>query len=81
MNTTKVSVIVETKVAEQELEEDDYPMYLAEDDVNEEQIFLMSAKLHNLLLNLTTGDANAVVRRCRGRHGLLVSKIRAEKSK
>ena len=30
--------------------------------------------MHNLLLNLTTGEANAVVRRCRGRHGLLAWK-------
>ncbi len=31
-------------------------------------------KLHNLLLNITTGEAHAVVRRCRGRHGLLAWK-------
>lgn len=74
VQAAKVLDIVETKVVEQELVEDDYPTYLVEDDVNEEQIVLISTKLHNLLLNLTTGEANAVVRRCRGRHGLLAWK-------
>ena len=74
VKAARVLDVVETKVAEQELEEEDYPTYLAEDDVDEEQIVLISTKLHNLLLNLTIGEANAVVRRCRGRHGLLAWK-------
>ena len=56
-DTTAARVLdnVETKIGEQELEEEDYPTYLAEDYVTEEQIVLMGAKMHNLLLNLTTG--------------------------
>ena len=34
----------------------------------------MGAKLHNLLIGLTTGEANAIVRRCRDAHGLLAWK-------
>jgi hypothetical protein len=60
-----------TKVAEAELEEDDFAALLTEDDLDEHSITLVSSKMHNLVLHLTTGEANAVVRRCRGRHGLL----------
>ena len=74
VEAAKVLDVVETKVTEQVLDEDDYPTYLVEENVDEEQIVVFSTKLHNLLLNLTTGEANAVVRRCRGRHGFLAWK-------
>ena len=75
MLAASVLDVVETQVSETNLEEDGYCVYVAEDDTcSEDQISKISTKLHNLLLNLTTGEANAVVRRCRGRHGLLAWK-------
>ena len=48
---------------------------MAEDDTcSEVQIIKIRTKLHNLLLILATGEANTVVERCRGRHGLLAWK-------
>ena len=39
---------------------------IADTDYEEEQVQHISVKLYNILLDLTVGDANAMVRRCRG---------------
>ena len=70
MLAASVLDVVETQVSETNLQEDGYYVYVAEDDTcSEDQIIKISTKLHNL-----PGEANAVVRRCRGRHGLLAWK-------
>ena len=70
----KVLDEVESKIGEAELETDSYIEILADEDFDKDGVFQLSSKMHNLLLNLTTGEANAIVRRCRGRHGLLAWK-------
>ena len=62
---------VETRMSEAELMEDGYAEKIADEDIDESQVKEIGAKLHNVLLSLTTGEANAVVRRCRERLGLL----------
>ena len=64
--------IVENKLAEKDLEQDDYAVQVVDEVLisNEE----ISYRLHDLLINITTGDANAVVRRCRQENGLLAWK-------
>ena len=47
------------------VEEEDW-IQIADEEGSEENIGIFSSKLHNLLLSLTTKEANAVVRRCRG---------------
>ncbi len=80
ISLTSVSVAkllehVEAKVAEAELEEDDSATFLADGDMNEVTIDQISSKMPNLiLLKLATGEANAVVRRCRGKQRLLAWK-------
>ncbi len=74
VSVAKVLDHAETKVAGAELEDDQYPTLLVETGLGEDASILVSSKMHNLLLNLTTGEANAVVRRCCGRHGLLAWK-------
>ena len=66
---------VEDKASENELGQDDYAEQIEiEKEVEEAKVKEISNKLYNLLLNLTTGEANAMVRRCRGRNGLLAWK-------
>ena len=61
MLAASVLDVVETQVSETNLEEDGYYVCVAEDDTcSEDQIIKISKKLHSLLLNLTTGEANAV---------------------
>jgi hypothetical protein len=67
----KVAVIldtVETEMKEEDVEEADWQI-MADDRFDEIELKEVTEKLHNLLLSLTTGEANAVVRRCR-RNGL-----------
>ena len=59
---------VETEMKEAEVEEADWSM-VADERFGEEKLKEVTEKLHNVLLSLTTGEANAVVRRCR-RNGL-----------
>ncbi len=61
---------METKVAEVQLEEDDFEQWIEVEGREDDRVKEIGRKLHNLLLNLTTGEANAVVKRCRGTHGL-----------
>ena len=71
----EVVSMVENKMAEKDLEADDYASSIALDvAANIEQIEQISARLHNLLTNITTGEANAVVRRSRAENGLLAWK-------
>ena len=72
--TANILDFTEAKMAEADLEEDDFATMIAVDGCDEDKVQEIGSKLHNLLLNLTTGEANAVVRRCRGRHGLLAWK-------
>ena len=66
---------VETKMAESDVKADDYEKTIEDEYfMKREEVTALTAKLHNLLLNLTTRDANGVVRRCRGLHGLLAWK-------
>ena len=77
-NSYKVNDIiehVEAKVSEGDLEAADYADTIElEEEFEEGKTIEVSQKLYNLLLNLTTGEANAMVRRCRGRNGLLAWK-------
>ena len=52
-------------MGESVVEEEDWTQ-LADQECTEDNIDNFSKKLHNLLLSLTTKEANAVVRRCRG---------------
>ena len=65
---------VEAKLSELELEEEGFEEKLTDFPLDEDEVREIGHMLHNLLLSLTTGEANAVVRRCRGRHGLLAWK-------
>ena len=65
--------VVETEMSEAQMEEADW-VHLADEECDEEKVKEITEKLHNVLLSLTTGEANAVVRRCRGRNGLLAWK-------
>ena len=65
---------MEAKVAESELEKEIYSAIVDEAGCDEDEVIEIGHKLHNLLLNLTTGEANAVVRRRRGRNGWLAWK-------
>ena len=66
MLAVSVFDVVETKVGETDVEEDDQCPYVAESDAcGEDQIITLSTTLYNLLVNLTTYEANAVVRRWR----------------
>ena len=69
--------LVEDRLTEKTIDGDDYAAILAALDVGtleSEEVELMSAKLHLLLGNLTTGDAHAVVRRSRNSNGFLAWK-------
>ena len=57
---------VESKIGEAELEADDYVELLMDTVFDGDAVAQVSSKMHNLSLNL--------VRRCRGRHGLLAWK-------
>ncbi len=57
---------VEAKMAEDELQEDDYAQMAGVEGLDDDKLVEIGHAMHNLLLNLTTGEANAVVRRCRG---------------
>ena len=66
---------IEAKVSEEELERDDYAEKIdLEAEYDEDWVVEISRKVYNLLLNLTTGEANAMIRRCRERNGLLAWK-------
>lgn len=65
---------VETQTSEADLEKDDWTELISDNEITQETVKEMGAKLHNLLLSLTTGEANAVVRRCRNAHGWLAWK-------
>ena len=64
-----ILVLVENELKESDLEElkdpNDY-MVIATDTYTDEVLQQTSMKLYNVLLSITTGEANAVVRRCRG---------------
>ena len=69
--------LVEHKITEKTLEGDDYAVMLAALDdgtLGPEDTEQMSAKLHLLLGNVTTGDAHAVVRRSLNGNGFLAWK-------
>ena len=73
-SVAKVLDVVESKISEAELEAVDYVELLTDESCDNDAVTQVSSKVHNHLLNLTTGEANATVRRCRGRHGLLAWK-------
>ena len=56
---------VETKMVEAQVEEKDWDT-VAIENCDKEAVQDISVNLHNVLLSLTTGEGNAVVRRCRG---------------
>ena len=78
MNTEAAQILdyVETKMTEEELEgaPDDWEVELDEEMVKTDVLKDTSQKMYNILLNVTTGEANTVVRRCVGRNGLLAWK-------
>ena len=57
------------KMTEQDVDDEDWAQ-VADEEISEDMIKEMSPKLFSVLMNLTTGEANAAVRRCRG-NGLL----------
>ena len=64
-------------MAEKELESDDYVLMLPGEEgvqTEPEEIADVSSRLHRMLMELTTADANAAVRRCRDENGLLAWK-------
>ena len=67
---------VESKLTEAELEDeiDDPTVEVNGEEVDDKVLKDVSGKMFNVLMNLTTGEANAVVRRCPKRNGLLAWK-------
>ena len=65
---------VEAKMSEAELEGDMFEVKVADQEMDDDDLRECRNKMFNILLNLTTGEANAVVRRCQGRCGLLAWK-------
>ena len=65
---------VETQMSEAEMQQTDWAELIKDDEMTAEGVKEMGAKLHNLLLALTTGEANATVRRCREANGMLAWK-------
>ena len=75
MLAASVLDVVETKVGGTDLEEDDCDTHVAEDDTcSGDQIHENQHEIAQLLLNLTTDEANPAVRRCWERHGPLAWK-------
>ena len=72
---------VEDNLSEEEVEADSFTHDLSinEAGVSADDVKEVSQRLRNILLNLTTGEANAVVRRCQGHQGLLAWKKLHEK--
>ena len=69
--------LVELNVSEKVLERGNYADLVVDADVgmdSAEEVVEASAKLHHLLGDLTTGEAHAMIRRCRGENGLLAWK-------
>ena len=65
----------ETDTTEMELTEaKTYNFDVGDDDITEDMINDTSYNMHNLLISLTTGEANTHVRRCTERNGLLAWK-------
>ena len=60
------------KMTEADLEAEDLAQ-VVDEDLNEDKIKEINPKVFSVLMNLTTGEANAAVRRCRG-NGLLAWK-------
>ncbi len=58
---------VETRVSEGQLEEDDLEQWIEAEGCEDGRAKEIGHKLHNLLLNLTTGEVDAVVRRWEAR--------------
>ena len=61
----------ETDTTEMELSDAKTYNFEIDEAITEHMIKETSYKLHNLLINLTTGEANTHVRRCKDRNGLL----------
>ena len=64
----------ETETTEMELADAKTYNYEIDDAITEDMTKETSYKLHNLLISLTTGEANTHVRRCKDRNGLLAWK-------
>ena len=65
---------VESTMSEGELEQDIVMVEVAGEEVDLDTLQDINKQIYNILLNLTTAEANAVVRRCKGRNGLLAWK-------
>ena len=68
---------VENQMAEKELEQEDYAQKIPGSEgapLDSEEIGEVSSRLHRMLMEVTTADANAAVRRCRDEDGLLAWK-------
>ena len=72
---------VEANYDEKELEAEGYAEDIAinEEGIEAKNVTEISNKLHNVLLNLSSGEANVVVRRCQSHNGLLAWKRLHEK--
>ena len=68
--TAEAMDYVETKLSENELELDTVQVEVAGQEVDPETSKEINSRLYNVLLNLTTLEANAVVRMCKERNGL-----------
>ena len=77
LSTFSIMKYAENKMAGKELESDEYVlMFPGEEGVvtEPEEIEEASARLHRMVMEQTTADANAAVRRCRDENGLLAWK-------
>ena len=68
--------VVENDCTEDQLARGKYDECNPEFDANDEDfIITSSSEMYNLLLNMTTGEANAMIRRCRGQGWLAWKKL------
>ena len=74
LKVAEVLDYIEAKMSEDELEDDDFAQYVQVNDLDEQKVTEIANKMYNLLLNMTTAEANAMVRRCQKRNRLLAWK-------
>ena len=65
VKTVELMDMAALELAEQSVEDADWAL-MSDERFDEDKVQEMSAKLYNVLMSVTTGEANAVVRRCRG---------------
>ena len=64
VKTVELMDVAALEMTEQSVEEADW-ILMSDEQFDEDKVQGVSAKLFNVLMSVTTGEANAVVRRCR----------------